>query len=81
MVGKEEASSQRCMPSHGQGGFCNSGMDGNASKCPTGLSICRVNDPYFSPSKLIFPLLIPMLKGRFELRGYTANPFTALGQR
>jgi hypothetical protein len=29
-------------------------MDGNASKCPTGLYISRVNDPYFSPSKLIF---------------------------
>ena len=29
-------------------------MDGNASKCPTGLYISRVNDPYFSPSKFIF---------------------------
>lgn len=29
-------------------------MDGNASKCPTGLYISRVNDLYFSPSKLIF---------------------------
>ena len=56
-------------------------MDGNASKCPTDLYISQVNDPYFSPSKFVFLLLILMLKGRFELRGYTVNPFTALGQR